>query len=93
MLKRMPLNCPSCAHPLGVTMLQCSKCATTVNGHFPLPLLASLDADDQDFIVEFVKSSGSLKEMARIMGLSYPSVRNRLDELILKISNIQKGAL
>jgi hypothetical protein len=93
MLKRMPLNCPSCASLLQVTSLQCRKCSTTVNGLYPLPLLSSLDADEQDFIIEFVKSSGSLKEMARKMGLSYPSVRNRLDELILKMSNLQKNGL
>jgi hypothetical protein len=93
MLKRMPLNCPSCTSPLQVTILQCSQCTTTVSGSFSLPLLASLDAEEQDLIVEFVKSSGSLKEMARIMGLSYPSVRNRLDELIQKITNLQKNAL
>ncbi|TVQ90787.1 MAG: DUF2089 family protein, partial [Bacteroidetes bacterium] len=54
-------------------------------------LLASLNLDEQDFIIEFVKSSGSLKEMARHLGLSYPSVRNRLDELISKIETIQNS--
>jgi hypothetical protein len=93
MLKKMPLNCPSCAQPLQVTTLQCSQCATTVSGHFPLPLLASLDAEEQEFITEFVKSSGSLKEMARIMSLSYPSVRNRLDDLIVKVKNLQNPSL
>jgi len=85
----MPLSCPSCAGPLEVKTLQCTGCETTVNGQFPLPLLASLNFDEQDFIIEFVKSSGSLKEMARHLGLSYPSVRNRLDELISKIETIQ----
>ncbi len=81
----MPLNCPSCDKTLEVSTLKCPGCETTVNGNFPLPLLASLTNDEQSFIVEFVKSSGSLKEMARHLGLSYPSVRNRLDELIEKI--------
>ncbi|MFN3555275.1 MAG: DUF2089 family protein [Bacteroidales bacterium] len=91
MLKKMPLQCPSCSSPLEVKTLQCAQCATTVNGHFPLPLLASLEADDQSFVIEFVKSSGSLKEMARHLGLSYPSVRNRLDELISKIKNLENS--
>ncbi len=89
MQNRMPLNCPSCSSMLEVKALQCPSCATTVNGHFPLPLLASLCPDDQYFVVEFVKSSGSLKEMASHFGLSYPSVRNRLDELIKKIKTIE----
>jgi hypothetical protein len=85
MLKKMPLECPSCSCNLEVTTLQCQHCDTTVSGKFALPLLASLPPDDQQFVVEFVKSSGSLKEMAKILGLSYPSVRNRLDELIKTI--------
>jgi hypothetical protein len=49
---------------------------------YPLPPLASLSAEDQTFILEFVKSSGSLKDMAALMKVSYPTVRNRLDEVI-----------
>ena len=49
---------------------------------YPLPPLASLSAEDQAFILEFVKASGSLKDMAALMKVSYPTVRNRLDEVI-----------
>lgn len=91
MIKKMPLQCPSCSKPLGVVTLQCSECSTTVNGQFPLPLLASLHPDEQSFVTEFIKSSGSLKEMAKILGLSYPSVRNRLDELIKKIETLENS--
>lgn len=65
--------------------LRCQQCETEVEGFYPLPALASLPTDDQDFIQEFVKASGSLKEMARILGVSYPTVRNRLDEVIEKV--------
>ncbi|MBR5876991.1 MAG: DUF2089 family protein, partial [Alistipes sp.] len=44
--------------------------------------------EDQDFIVDFVLCSGSLKEMAQKMGLSYPTVRNRLDDLISSLSRV-----
>lgn len=85
----MPLQCPSCAGFLEVKTLACPQCETTVNGQFPLPTLASLDVEEQSFILAFVKNSGSLKEMARHLGLSYPSVRNKLDELINKIKNLE----
>lgn len=49
---------------------------------YPLPPLASLSAEDQAFILEFVKASGSLKDMAALMKVSYPTVRNRLDDVI-----------
>jgi hypothetical protein len=47
--------------------------------------MARLSLNDQTFVLEFIKSSGSLKEMARLLGLSYPTVRNRLDEVIERI--------
>lgn len=90
MQKNLPHNCPSCMASLNVKSLVCEQCSTEVTGLFTLPLLASLTKDEQDFIIEFVKSSGSLKIMAQKLGLSYPTVRNLLDDIILKIETIQK---
>lgn len=56
-----------------------------MEGLFTLPVLAGLSQEDQEFIIEFIKSSGSLKDMAGLLGVSYPTVRNRLDEIISKI--------
>ena len=81
----LPLHCPSCSQSLIVRNLQCVNCETLVNGHFDLPLLARLSADDQQFIIEFVKKSGSLKEMSKSLGFSYPTVRNMLNELIERV--------
>lgn len=67
--------------------MQCADCGTTVTGDYPLPVLMRLAPEKQAFVSEFVKCSGSLKEMAAQMGLSYPTVRNKLDEII---ENIQK---
>ncbi len=90
MLKRLPHNCPSCSSPLNVKSLVCGNCATEVTGEFDLPLLARLNADDQVFIIAFVKCSGSLKVMAEKMKLSYPTVRNMLDDLITRMDEIEK---
>ncbi len=65
--------------------LRCENCDTEVEGLYALPVLGSLGQEDELFVVEFVKASGSLKEMARILGVSYPTVRNRLDEIIEKL--------
>jgi len=54
-----------------------------------LPLLARLTDKEQAFIVDFVKSSGSLKDMAKNMGISYPTVRNLLDEMISKLNQME----
>ena len=85
--KKLPCTCPSCSSVLEVTSLGCPQCETIVSGNFQLPQLAQLDVNDQKFIIDFVKSSGSLKIMAQQLGLSYPTVRNLLDDIILKITS------
>lgn len=90
MLKKLPHVCPSCSSPLRVKSLICGNCATEVSGEFELPLLASLPPDNQAFILDFVKSSGSLKLMAEKLKLSYPTVRNMLDDIIRRIEQNEK---
>lgn len=87
--KRLPLQCPACESPLKVGRMFCGECDTEVCGDFELPLLARLPEKEQQFIIEFVKSSGSLKDMAKSMGVSYPTVRNVLDDLIEKLIKLQ----
>ncbi len=83
--KRLPLGCPGCGERLKVGELFCAECGTKVCGVFELPPLARLEPEEQVFVIDFVRSSGSLKEMARSRGVSYPTVRNLLDDLIAKI--------
>lgn len=87
--KKLPIVCPSCQSDLSVHSLHCESCQTAINGSFGLPMFLKLEQKEQDFIIDFVKSSGSLKVMAQQLKLSYPTVRNMLDDLIRKISNIQ----
>jgi hypothetical protein len=85
MKKSLPHICPSCQSLLKVTSLACDACETVVSGSFDLPLLARLSGEDLQFVLDFVKSSGSLKVMAQQLGLSYPTVRNKLDDIIEKL--------
>ena len=84
--KRLPLQCPACNAPLRVGRLFCGECRTEVCGDFELPVLARLSDKEQQFILAFVKSSGSLKGMAK----SYPTVRNILDDLIDRLSKMDE---
>lgn len=59
---------------------------------YPLPALAALAPDEQEFLLEFIITSGSLKEMASILNVSYPTVRNRLDEIVDKLKRYQSNA-
>lgn len=87
--KSLPLECPSCHSALKVGRLFCVKCHTEVSGMFDMPLLARLSEDEQQFVLDFVLSSGSIKDMAANMGKSYPTVRNILDDLIDKLKKIK----
>jgi hypothetical protein len=86
----LPCICPSCQSQLKVKSLACEHCLTEVNGLYELPVLSRLKPDEQNFILQFVKFSGSLKDMAKHLQLSYPTVRNRLDDLISKINQEEK---
>ena len=86
----LPAYCPSCHSQLKVKCLQCENCLTEVSGSYDLPVLALLSAEDQQFILRFVINSGSLKEMASELKLSYPTVRNMLNEIINKIKTYEK---
>lgn len=84
-MKRLPTDCPSCGGHMAVERLRCDRCETAVEGLYPLPPLAILSPEDQEFVIEFIKTSGSLKDMATLLGVSYPTVRNRLDDIISKL--------
>ena len=84
-MKKLPTICPACSNKLRIKRLICEGCQTSIEGDYELPLLARLTQDDQNFLAEFIKASGSLKEMAAMLGLSYPTVRNMLDEIIKRI--------
>jgi hypothetical protein len=86
---KLPINCPSCENALRVSMMKCDQCQTEVSGTYDLPLYLKLSREDQDFILEFFLSSGSIKEMAKQAGNSYPTMRNKMDDLIEKIKKLK----
>ena len=85
MQAKLPVQCPSCQNTLLVAQLSCNVCQTTVSGSFNLPVLLKLSDEEQHFVLQFILSSGSLKEMAQQMNISYPTIRNKLDDIIQKI--------
>ena len=57
-----------------------------------LPVLLQLSVDEQNFVLEFILNSGSLKKMATKMKISYPTVRNKLDDIIENIYQLNQEA-
>lgn len=86
--KKLPKVCPACGGDLHVQAMSCDNCDTRIEGSFPLPELMRLSEEDQQFVLDFVMCSGSLKEMAAKLKLSYPSVRNRLDDIIAELEKV-----
>ena len=75
-------QCPVCKDELIVTRLQCQTCNTSIEGHFYGGPFANLSHEHMQFIEVFVRSEGKLTRMEAELGLSYPTVRNRLHEVI-----------
>ncbi|MCL2597954.1 MAG: DUF2089 domain-containing protein [Paludibacter sp.] len=86
----LPCICPSCGYGLKVKCLCCENCNTEVSGLYPMPALNRMTEIEQEFVLRFVQFSGSLKDMAKYLKLSYPTVRNMLDEIIKKLNEYEK---
>lgn len=86
---KLPVICPSCETSLNVSQMKCNGCGTEVNGNYELPLYLKLSREEQDFLLNFFLSSGSIKEMAKQAELSYPTMRNKMDDLIEKIKQLK----
>ncbi|MBI2915175.1 MAG: DUF2089 domain-containing protein [Firmicutes bacterium] len=65
-----------------VTRLRCETCDTAVEGHFDLCRFCRLTPEQKDFAELFLASRGNIREVERALGISYPTVRGRLEALI-----------
>lgn len=80
---RKPLSrCPICEGQLEPVKLQCTSCDVALEGKLPMSRLALLSSEQQLFVETFLMSRGNIKEVEKRMGISYPTVRKRLDEVI-----------
>jgi hypothetical protein len=73
--------CPECNQPFKVTRLACPACQVSLEGQIELPTLAQLSLEDQAFVMAFVRHHGSIKKMESLFGISYPTVKNRLNAI------------
>lgn len=75
-------NCPVCSNSLKITKLQCNHCQTIIENDFEVSKLAALGQEQLHFIEIFLKCRGNIKEVEKELGISYPTVRGKLDEII-----------
>ena len=77
-----PGRCPVCGRELHVVKLACSQCGSSLEGAFELSRLARLSPQHQQFIELFVRSEGKLNRVQEALGISYPTARAQLHEVI-----------
>jgi hypothetical protein len=75
-------TCPVCSSDLTVTRLHCSSCGTSLEGEFSVGRFGRLSRDQLALLESFLRSRGNLREMERELGISYPTVRARVDGLV-----------
>ncbi|MCX5656928.1 MAG: DUF2089 family protein [Candidatus Omnitrophica bacterium] len=78
-------SCPVCGKNLKISRLICESCRTSLEGRFNFTRLGSLPLKDQGFIETFLRCRGNIKEAEKILGVSYPTVCKRLEEINNKI--------
>lgn len=81
-MRKILEQCPTCGSKLMATELSCTACDTVIHGRYEPCLFCRLSAEDLAFLEVFVKNRGNVKEMERELGISYWSIRSRLDEVV-----------
>ena len=75
-------TCPVCAGELAVTRLHCRSCGTTLEGEFSVGRFGRLTKEQLALLESFLRSRGNLRDMERELGISYPTVRGRVEALV-----------
>ena len=75
-------TCPVCAGELAVTRLHCRSCGSTLEGEFSVGRFGRLTREQLTLLESFLRSRGNLRDMERELGISYPTVRGRVEALV-----------
>ena len=91
-LHTAPRQCPVCSGELHVARLQCDSCNTGLEGKFSLGRFARLSKEQLAFVEAFLACRGKIKDVEQLVGMSYPTVVARLDEVVSAMGFEQKTA-
>ncbi len=80
-----PANCPVCDAKLSTTRLGCASCGTEISGRFEACPYCALGTQDRRILQTFLVSRGNMRELARELGVSYPTARARFAELLVAL--------
>jgi hypothetical protein len=85
-------TCPVCQGELSITRLHCRSCGTALEGEFGVGRFGRLEREQLAFLESFLRARGNLKELERELGISYPTVRGRLETLLRTLGLADGGA-
>ena len=88
-----PAQCPVCGERMLVTKLRCSHCGTELSGEFAPCRFCRLEEKHLQFVETFLRCRGSIKEVERALGVSYPTVKNMLDAALTALGLDEKPEL
>ena len=81
-MNTLPTKCPLCGGEITVTRIYCRDCDTTIEGRFEGGPFSQLTQEQLEFVETFIRHEGKITRMESVLGLSYPTIRNRLHEVI-----------
>ena len=90
-MKKVISRCPVCDSRLKATRLKCGKCDTVIENDFALSKFDYLAADELFFVETFIRCRGNIKEVEKELGVSYPTVRAKLDSVIRNLGYEETG--
>lgn len=83
------IDCPVCKSELTLSRMKCGGCGVVLEGNFNLPRLARLSMEHRKLAEDMILCGGNLKELAVECGVSYPTLRKRVDELLSALRNLK----
>ncbi len=87
-MRKILEQCPTCGGPLIVSEVQCTRCQTVIRSRYAPCAFCTLTADQLTFVKLFIEKRGNLREMEKILGVSYPTVRSKLDEIAERLAEM-----
>ncbi|MBL8912954.1 MAG: DUF2089 domain-containing protein [Archangium sp.] len=83
--RTLPTRCPLCAGRLHVEKVRCESCACAIEGQFGLGWVGALSPEQLAFVKVFLVCRGKIKDVEQVLGISYPTVVSRLDDLVASL--------
>lgn len=82
------ISCPTCKDTMNVSHLHCERCSLNLQGQFMLPRLARMPKEHQKLAEAFLLAGGNFKVLAEQLGISYPTLRRRVDDVMASLRGL-----